>query len=105
MTDKYAKLNSDNVVENVIISDSTFIQQLDGRYIKVTEETGVAAPGSTYSEEKNKFALKTFPSWVFDEDAYEWKAPVSKPSGPGKFIWSESNLEWEEVIPDPAPEE
>jgi hypothetical protein len=105
MINKYAKINVDGVIENVIISDDLFITTLEGFYVKVTEETGEPVSSGTYSKEKNKFAFKGFDSWIFDEDTYEWKAPVSKPSGPGKFIWNESNLEWEEVIPDPSPEE
>lgn len=105
MINKYAKINSDNIVENIIVSEDSFISTLDGNYVKVTEETGEAHVSGTYSLEKNKFAFKLFDSWVFDENTYEWKSPVPKPNRDGNFIWSELNLNWEEVIPNILSEE
>lgn len=35
-----------------------------------------------------------YPSWTFDIDTNEWKAPIDPPSDSGAYIWSEKDLNW-----------
>lgn len=35
-----------------------------------------------------------YPSWIFDIDLNEWKAPVNPPLDGGSYIWSEKDLSW-----------
>lgn len=99
---KYAKINSENIVENIIVCDDVQIVYFDGKYIKVTDETKNACIGNPYSELLNKF--KEHPpasSWLFNENTFEWEAPVEKPSG--NYHWSEQDQNWIEFIPKPGP--
>jgi hypothetical protein len=96
---RYAKINSDNIVENIIVCDDSVVSVLDGTYIKVTESTRDAEIGRTYNPEHNKFiAKKLWDSWVFNEEKLQYEAPVQKPSS-GEWVWKEDTTEWIEVIP------
>lgn len=98
----FAKINSDNVVERVIVSNPSYLQELDGIFIEVTESTGWAGPDYLYSPQLNKFlGLKPFESWTLNEEDFIWEAPKTKPSS-GKWVWEESLQEWIEVISAPA---
>ena len=97
---RYAKINSENIVENIIECRDSVISELEGNYIKVNQENYIASIGDEYFPEVGKFREKKwFDSWSWDEDLWKWVAPIAKPSGEGKFLWSESNQEWFEVIP------
>lgn len=55
---------------------------------------------SVYLEELNEFVkAKPFPSWVFDEDKFDWVAPVAHPD-PDPFVahlydWNEETQAWD----------
>lgn len=94
----YAKINSENIVEHVIVSSPSYISELDGNFIEVTETTGWAGPNSLYSPNHNKFlSHKPFESWTLDEENFVWVAPKPKPPT-GKWVWEDSIQEWVEVI-------
>ena len=95
----YAKINQENIVENVIVADSAYIASQDGNWIEVTESTRKANTGDTYSKERNKFiSEKTFESWVLDEDTFEWVSPVGPKPSVGYWNWNETEQEWIEII-------
>lgn len=95
----YAKINSDNIVENVIIAEATFISTQSGTWIEVTSSTGNTNTGEVYSKEHGKFIpTKPFDSWVFDEDTFDWVSPVGPKPSSGHWSWNESSQEWEELI-------
>jgi len=78
---KYAKINSDNIVENIILCDDLQILLLDGRYIKITDSTKDAEIGYSYHSDVDKFvSKKLWDSWSLNEETYEWEAPIQKPS-------------------------
>lgn len=88
----YAKINSENIVENVVVCEDSQIALFDGKYIKVTELTGDAFVDGSYNESSSKFVKpKPYDSWTLNADL-EWVAPSTKP-GFGYF-WNESDLEW-----------
>ena len=96
----YAKIDSENIVENVIVCDDSNIPLLGGTYVKETEETGSASVGFTWNKEKNKFIkLQPYGSWTLNEDSCEWEAPVSKPASPWMGYWNEDSQEWVELLP------
>ena len=43
----YAKINANNIVENVVVCDDSSANMLDGFYVKETESTGSASIGFT----------------------------------------------------------
>lgn len=103
---KYAKINSSNIVENVIVCEDSQIGSFPGEWIKVTAETKEAHVGGEYNRENSKFisVKPQFDSWVLDED-FNWVAPTEMPLS-GNYIWNESLAQWEEYEPDnTAPQE
>jgi len=89
---KYAKINSDNIVENIIICEDSEISLFSGKYVKENINTKEANIGDFWDENNNKFiSPKPFESWSLDTN-FEWKAPTEKP-GPNSY-WSEENLSW-----------
>lgn len=40
-----------------------------------------------------------FPSWVFNEEAGEWKAPVPYPADGAEYVWDEATVSW---VPAPT---
>lgn len=98
----YAKINSENIVDSVIVSSESFLKELSGTFVEVTSETGGAGPGSLYSITHNKFlGLKPWDSWILNEESFAWEAPKPKPET-GKWVWEESEQEWVEFVSAPA---
>ncbi len=98
----YAKINSDNIVENIIVCEDSQVHLLDGIHIRVTDETKNPFIGFPYSQELGKFKEgAAYPSWTFNESTFEWEAPVEKPSG--NYHWSEQDQNWIAFIPKPGP--
>ena len=98
----YAKINSENIVDSVIVSTQSYLSELNGTFVEVTSETGWAGPGSLYSPTHSKFlSLKPWDSWTLNEESFEWEAPKPKPLT-GKWVWDESEQEWVEVVSAPA---
>lgn len=89
----YAKINKENIVENVILCDDEDIKTQFGNHIKVTEDTNAAGEGFEYNSIKNKFiGFQPYPSWVLNETTCLWEAPVAKPENAGP--WNESTQSW-----------
>jgi len=103
---KYAKINSENIVENVIVCGDSQIGIFPVEWIKVTSETKEAYIGGEYNRENSKFiAIKPqFDSWELN-DNFDWAPPVEMPSV-GHYLWNETLVQWEEYEPDnTAPQE
>jgi hypothetical protein len=94
MINKYAKINSNNIVENVIDCEDSQIGSQNGYHVKVTEDTREGKIGSTYDSVNNKFIdVKPFESWTFNETSFEWESPLG-PKPEGKDFWREDLQEW-----------
>lgn len=88
----YAKINSENIVENIIICEDSNIYLFSGKYVKETEETQQANIGDTWDANNNKFiAPKPYDSWTLNED-FVWVAPVEQPV-PNSY-WDEDSNSW-----------
>ena len=93
----YAKINSENIVENVIVCEDSVIYTQSGLHIKITELTNEAKNGYEYVFEKNKFkAPQTFDSWTLNEETLIWEAPKEKPTD-GFYRWDEDTQDWVKV--------
>lgn len=89
---KYAKINSENIVENTIECSDSVIGEMKGTFIKITEATKDTSIGDTWDPINKKFILpKPYDSWSLDEN-FDWQAPVEWP-GPGN-IWDEETNSW-----------
>lgn len=54
-------------------------------------------PGDTYDLENFGFISpkpEQNPSFIFNEEIWEWVPPVPFPNDGGKYNWSEENLQW-----------
>ena len=59
-----------------------------------------AGIGSTYDSSKNKFiADKPYASWTLNSSD-DWQAPVSKPDDGKRYVWNETDRQWEELTND-----
>jgi len=58
-----------------------------------------AGLGYTYDESKDAFIPpKPFPSFLFNEEICDWKAPIEVPNEEGKFfVWNEEIVNWVEI--------
>jgi hypothetical protein len=55
-----------------------------------------AGLGYTYDAERDAFIPpKPYDSWLLDEQTCNWEAPVPYPSDGFRYIWNESEIDWE----------
>jgi len=100
----YAKINSNNIVENVIVCEDSNIGLFDGYYVKVTSSTNQPYIGAEFKKEVEKFVEQKPPyaSWILDEITCKWNPPVPYPNDNGMYTWNEESTEW---IQSSSPEE
>ena len=109
----FAKLGVGNIVEQVIVvSNDVAITEQAGVYFinklyntrdawKQTSYNGnfrknFAGIGYFYDEQRDAFiSPKPFNSWILNEQTCLWNAPVAYPTDGGKYVWNETNLNWE----------
>lgn len=92
----YAKIEN-NIVTNIIICDDEIISNVNGNYIKITNETNECHIGYEYISNKNKFkSPQPFNSWILNEETLAWEAPKEKPTD-GFYRWDENTQEWIKV--------
>lgn len=90
---KYAKINSENIVENIIVCEDSVISSLNGTYIKVTDFTNNAEIGCEYVKSKEKFKeFQHFNSWTLDEETLKYVPPIEKPGD--NYDWNEVEQVW-----------
>lgn len=119
----FAEINSENIVQRVIVADQEFIDSGAvgdaNNWIQTSYNTrggvhyapnsstpdgGVAlrknyaGVGYTYDASKDAFyETQPFASWTLDDDTCRWNAPVAYPDD-GKFYnWDEDNTQWKEI--------
>ena len=121
----FAELNSDNIVQRVIVVGNADCLDSDG---EESEAVGIAfcrsvfgtdtiwrqtsynrnmrgifaGIGCTYDITVDKFfPPQPFPSWILDKSTGKWNAPVAQPSNENytkTWKWDEDNRRWNEVI-------
>jgi len=93
----YAKINLENIVENIIVADDDFVKTLSSTYVKVDETTRHAVIGSFYNKSLNKFIdPKPYPSWELNELS-EWQSPIGSKPTDGNYSWNEEELTWNKL--------
>lgn len=115
----FAKLNSDNIVERVIVVGNqdcldengneseevgiAFCKQLlgsDTRWVQTSYNNNIrvryAGRGMTYDETLDAFIPpKPYPSWVLDETTVDWEPPIPYPDDGQYYEWNEETISWE----------
>ncbi len=104
----YAKVNEDNVVENIIVATPEFISTLNDGYTYIqtypdangeaSKLFNLASKGGKFSATDNAFIGKSpFPSWTLDTK-FQWQPPIPYPSDGKSYDWDESKLDWLEIL-------
>ena len=117
----FAKLNNNNIVENVISINNTVItdnngieqEQLGVDFINnlygtndIWKQTSYnnnfrknyAGIGFQYDSQRDAFiAPKPFNSWVLNEESCLWEAPIAMPEDGNMYSWNELTLSWDLV--------
>ncbi len=103
----FAKINSDNIVTQVIVAEQDFINSglVGDSFLWVqTSYNGnfrknYAGVGYTYDSTRDAFiAPQPFPSWTLNEDTCRWDSPTPYPTDGEKYTWDEATTNWKEVI-------
>jgi hypothetical protein len=119
----FAEINSDNIVQRVIVADQAFIDSgavgdannwiqtsyntRGGVHYAPNSQTpdgGVALRknyagiGYTCDASRDAFyAPQPFASWILDDDTCQWNAPVTQPDDGKMYNWDEENTQWKEI--------
>jgi hypothetical protein len=111
----YAFLDENNIVTEVIVGideteliegkdPETWYGEFRKQVCKRTSYNGnyrknYAGIGFTYDEGFDAFIPpKPYPSWILDEDIYQWKAPTDYPEDDSVYSWNEEALSWTIVV-------
>ena len=116
----FAKINSDNIVEQVIVVNNNVVQDIlqrdveqlgidfckklfgdETNWVQTSYNNNIrkqfAKIGDTYDKEKDKFiSPQPFPSWVLDVND-DWQAPTPKPEDDKSYVWNEKDKTWDIV--------
>ena len=102
----FAEINSDNIVQRVIVAEQDFINSGEVgdsfNWVQTSYNNNFrknyAGIGYTYDKIRDAFIPpKHFASWIIDDDTCLWKAPIAKPDDGKIYDWDEENTEWKEI--------
>ena len=100
----FAEINSDGVVQRVIVAEQDFINSgaVGDSFLWVQTSYNnnfrkqFAGIGYTYDKAKDKFiAPKPYPSWSLDSND-DWQAPSAMPDDGKMYYWDEDSTSWKE---------
>ena len=100
----FAEINSDGVVQRVIVAEQDFINSgaVGDSFLWVQTSYNnnfrkqFAGKGFTYDKAKDKFiAPQPFPSWSLDSND-DWQAPTAMPDDGKLYYWDEDSKAWKE---------
>lgn len=101
---KYAELDSNGNVINIIMATEASILGLPGIFVKSDIDSNSnrrdAAIGGTYNKSKDKFVHpKPYPSWILNEESLVWESPIGdQPNDDKKYMWDEEAQTWQELF-------
>lgn len=113
----FAKLDSDNIVTQVVVVDNSVLVKADGTESELkgkqflnsvlgtatwkqtsyngTIRKNYAGVGYKYDSTRDAFIPpKPFTSWTLNETTCRWEAPVAYPSDGNIHNWDEANQQW-----------
>jgi len=99
MINKYAILNSNDIVINTILIDDSeydineFLSLIpESDYAVKVENNGEPFIGELYVNGwfRNHSPYK---GWIWNENSHEWNAPIEKPEG-RDYVWSNETESW-----------
>lgn len=98
----YAKVQ-DGVVTQVIVAEPEFFEKFvdssPGEWIETSYTKSIrknfAGIGFSYSKELDAFIPpKPYPSWVLNEETFNWESPIPMPANNKNYIWDEESQSW-----------
>ena len=101
----FAKIDSNNIVENVIVAEKDFINSgvVGDEFLWVQTSYNnnfrgkYAANGDTWDKVNEVFiSPQPYPWWTLDT-AFTWNAPVAYPTDGLKYVWDEDTTSWVET--------
>ena len=101
----FAKINSNNIVTEVIVAEQDFINSgaVGDSFLWVQTSYNnnfrkqFAAIGMTYDKVKDKFiSIKPYTSWTLDADD-DWQPPTAYPDDGKHYSWDEDTTSWKEI--------
>ena len=102
----FAEINSDGVVQRVIVAEQDFINSgLVGDSFNWVQTSyngnfrkNYAGIGYTYDKTRDAFIPpQPYPSWTLNEETCQWDSPVSYPEDDKNYSWDEDTTAWVEV--------
>ena len=102
----FAEINSDGVVQRVIVAEQDFINSgLVGDSFNWVQTSyngnfrkNYAGVGYTYDKTRDAFIPpQPYPSWTLNEETCQWDSPVSYPEDDKNYSWDEDTTAWVEV--------
>ena len=102
----FAKLDSNNIVTEVIVSEKDFINsgRVGDEFLWMQTSynnnfrKNYASTGYTYDKALDAFIpAKPYPSWTLVEATCQWAAPIAYPDDGKKYEWNEATTNWVEV--------
>jgi hypothetical protein len=95
----YAKINSENIVENIVVCEDNAITSFSGLYVKETDSTNKADIDDTWDPLNKKFiGKKMFESWVLNSN-FEWESPAGPKPTDADYYWDEEAAIWVKQTP------
>ena len=100
----FAEINSDGVVQRVIVAEQDFINSGavgdSFNWVQTSYNNNFrkqfAGIGFTYDKAKDKFIEpQPFPSWSLDSND-DWQAPTAVPDDGKIYDWDEDSKSWKE---------
>lgn len=102
----FAEINSESIVQRVIVAEQDFINSgvvgdsfnwvqtsYNGNFRK-----NYAGIGYTYDKTKDAFIPpQPYASWTLDEDICQWNAPTPMPEDDKRYTWDEDTTAWVEI--------
>ena len=102
----FAEINSDNIVQRVIVAEQDFINSgLVGDSFNWVQTSyngnfrkNYAGTGYTYDKTRDAFiAPQPYPSWTLVEATCQWEAPTAYPTDGKMYSWDEETTAWVEI--------
>ncbi len=102
----FAEINSDSIVQRVIVAEQDFINSgavgdsfnwvqtsYNGNFRK-----NYAGTGYTYDKTRDAFiAPQPYPSWTLVEATCQWDSPIPYPTDDLMYTWDEDTTNWVET--------